>query len=123
MHCPLDAAPEGGWAGLSELTVKADWAYLVERGNQPGAAARVKKLTRVALSDLRPAKLGGPLPVLAKEQVRDLIPDLQSTHGYVLDKVEGFAIDAMGEGFVVTDNDGVAASPGETMFWSTGKMD
>ena len=57
-----------------------------------------------------------------REEVRDLLPDLQSAHGYVLDKVESFAIDAAGVGFVITDNDGVADSSGETMFWSIGTL-
>ena len=37
-------------------------------------------------------------------------------------KVEGFAIDAAGTGWVVTDNDGVADSSGETLFWSIGTV-
>lgn len=48
-----------------------------------------------------------------------------SAHGdyaYVVDKVEGFAIDAVGNGFVVTDNDGVDDSSGETYFFSIGAM-
>ena len=40
----------------------------------------------------------------------------------MLDKVEGFTIDASGEAFVVTDNDGVNDSNGETLFWSVGKF-
>jgi hypothetical protein len=40
----------------------------------------------------------------------------------VLDKVEGFAIDVEGNGFVVSDNDGVDDSSGETMFWSIGAL-
>jgi hypothetical protein len=62
------------------------------------------------------------LPVVTKELVRDLIPDLQAWGGYVVDKVEGFAIDAAGTGWVVTDNDGVDDSSGETFFWSIGAM-
>lgn len=59
---------------------------------------------------------------MTKELVRDLIPDLKAQNGYVLDKVEGFAIDAAGMGWVVTDNDGTDDSSGETLFWSTGLM-
>ena len=55
--------------------------------------------------------------------VRDLIPDLQALNGYVVDKVEGFAIDAAGEGWVVTDNDGTDDSSGETLFRSVGKIE
>jgi hypothetical protein len=50
--------------------------------------------------------------------VRDLLPDLKSTGGYVLDKVEGLAIMADGTVWVSTDNDGVDDHSGETMFWS-----
>ena len=75
------------------------------------------------VSELVPAEIGGDYPVVTKTEVRDLVPDLLSTNGYVLDKVEGFAIDAAGEGFVVTDNDGVDDSSGETMFWSIGTME
>ncbi|MDD8021856.1 MAG: esterase-like activity of phytase family protein [Paracoccaceae bacterium] len=122
VHYPLE--PKGaGWMGLSEITVAGDHAYVIERDNQIGAAAVVKKIFRVKLADLVPAKLGGDLPVVAKEEVRDLIPDLKATGGYVVDKVEGFAIDAAGEGFVVTDNDGVDDSSGETLFFSIGKVE
>lgn len=113
---PLDKA-EDGWVGLSELTIHEDTAYIVERDNQIGDKARIKKLYRVALSELKPAKLGGELPVVNKEEVHDFLPDLKSAHGYVLDKLEGFTFDAAGKPFAVTDNDGVDDSSGETMFF------
>jgi hypothetical protein len=119
---PLEKTGEG-WVGLSEITIHGDYAYVIERDNLIGKAAKLKKIFRVALADLKPAKLGGPLPVVAKEEFRDLLPDLKATHGYVLDKVEGFAFDAAGTGYVVSDNDGVDNSSGETMFWSIGKPD
>ncbi len=119
---PLDAAGKG-WVGLSEITVHGEDAYVIERDNLVGKDAVLKKLYRVKLSDLKPAKLGGELPVVKKEEVRDLIPDLKTNGGYVLDKVEGFAIASDGTGYVVTDNDGVDDSSGETMFFSIGKID
>jgi len=119
---PLEKSEEG-WVGLSEISVHGDYAYIVERDNLIGEAAKLKKLYRVALADLKPAALGGELPVVNKEEVRDLIPDLQSLNGYVVDKVEGFAVDAAGNGYVVTDNDGVDDSSGETVFFSIGAMD
>ena len=118
---PLEPAGEG-WMGLSEIAIHGDWAYVIERDNLIGAAAKVKTLFRVPLADLQPVALGQPLPLVTKQEVRDLIPDLRATGGYVLDKVEGFAIDAAGEGWVVTDNDGVDDSSGETLFWSVGPM-
>ena len=108
--------------GLSEITVKGDWAYIVERDNQIADKAVTKKLYRVAVSQLVPVALGETLPVVSKELVRDLLPDLGVLNGYAVDKVEGFAIDAAGKGWVVTDNDGVDDSSGETLFWSIGEV-
>ncbi len=118
---PLDK-PEKGWIGLSEITVHGDHVYVIERDNQIGEAAKVKKLYRIALSQMVPAGLGGDLPVVDKEEVHDFIPDLKSTGGYVVDKIEGFAIDAAGNGYAVTDNDGVDDSNGETLFFSIGEV-
>lgn len=123
VHYPLDAPGEGAWMGLSEITLRGDWAYIVERDNQIGAAAVTKKLYRVKRTDMTPAELGGALPVVAKELVRDLMPDLAVLNGYTAEKVEGFAIDAGGTGWVVTDNDGVSDSSGETLFFGIGQMD
>jgi DNA-binding beta-propeller fold protein YncE len=118
---PLEK-PAKGWMGLSEITAWGDHVYILERDNQIGAAAKVKRLYRVALSDMKPAKLGGELPVVRKELVRDFIPDLRKLNGYVVDKIEGFTIDAAGNGYAVTDNDGVDDSSGETLFFSAGNM-
>ncbi|WP_112311807.1 esterase-like activity of phytase family protein [Pseudogemmobacter bohemicus] len=116
--------PKGeGWLGLSELTVQGDYAYIIERDNLIGDAALVKKIFRVKLADLKPVKLGETLPVVAKEEVLDLIPALKSlTNGYVVDKVEGLAFDNEGNAWIVTDNDGVDDSSGETLFWNAGKF-
>ena len=124
VHYPLEApsGAEGAWIGLSEITAHGDHLYLIERDNQIAGNAAVKHLTRVALADLAPAPLGGPLPVVTKELVRDLIPDLQAWGGFTAEKVEGFAVDAAGTGWVVTDNDGTNDSSGETFFWSIGAV-
>lgn len=117
VHYPLEPAGEG-WVGLSEITASGESVYVVERDNQVGEAAKLKAIYRIAAADLKPAPLGGALPVVTKTLVRDLIPDLRQWNGYVQDKVEGFAIDRDGTAFVVTDNDGVDDSSGETLFWA-----
>ncbi len=119
---PLDAPTEGAWVGLSEITIHGDWAYIVERDNQVGEKAALKKLYRVKLADMVPAEIGSELPVVQKELVRDLLPDLGVLNGYAAEKIEGFAIDAAGKGWVVTDNDGVNDSSGETLFWTIGDV-
>ncbi len=118
MLYPLETPAEGAWVGLSEITLHGDYVYLIERDNQLASKAKVKQITRVPVSELKPAKLGETLPVVTKEIVRDLIPDLAANNGYVVDKVESLAIDSAGTAYVITDNDGVDDSSGETFFWS-----
>lgn len=114
---PLDKS-ENGWVGLSEITAHGDHVYIVERDNQIGDAAKIKKLYRVAIADLKPAKIGDALPLVTKEEVHDFLPDLKAaTNGYVVDKLEGFTFDAEGKAYAVTDNDGVDDSSGETLFF------
>ena len=114
---PLEAAGSG-WVGLSELALHGDALYLIERDNQIGEAAQLKAITRIKLADLAPAALGTPLPVVRKEILRDLIPDLKGWGGYVQDKVEGMTIAPDGTTWLVTDNDGVDDASGETLLWS-----
>ncbi|MGJ8603051.1 MAG: esterase-like activity of phytase family protein [Marivita sp.] len=121
VHYPKAEATTG-WVGLSEITAHGDHVYLVERDNQHDFRAVTKKVYRIPLSEMQPAALGSDLPVVSKELVRDLLPDLKSTGGYVLDKVEGLAITPSGEAFVSTDNDGVDDHSGETMFFSIGTV-
>jgi hypothetical protein len=121
VHYPLDKA-ETGWVGLSEITAAPGGLVVIERDNQVGRDAKVKKLVFVPLEGVTPAPLGGPLPGVAKKELRDLLPDLSSPQGFVLDKIESFAIDAAGDAFVITDNDGVDDHSGETQFLGLGKL-
>lgn len=121
VHYPK-ADPDTGWVGLSEIVAHGDYVYVIERDNQIGGAAVTKKIYRIAAADMVAAPLGGDLPVVSKEEVRDLIPDLTSLNGYVVDKVEGLAIMEDGTAWISTDNDGVDDSSGETYFWSPGKF-
>ncbi len=120
---PLDKAPEGGWIGLSEMVRHGDYVYFIERDNQVAEKAAVKQITRVPVSQMVPGELGKDLPVVTKEPVRDLLPDLEAQNGYVAEKVEGLTFDAEGNAWLVTDNDGVDDSSGETLLWTVGKID
>ena len=123
IHYPLDAAPEGGWVGLSELTALGNGQFLViERDNQQGPAAQVKRLYRIDLKGVQPVAEGESFPLVSKRLERDLLPELQSTGGWVLDKVVGAAVDKQGRLFVVTDNDGVEDASGETRFMRLGMI-
>ncbi len=115
-------AVDKGWVGLSEITAYGDSVFIIERDNQIGEEAKIKRLYKVAQSQLKAMPLGSDLPVVEKQLVRDFIPDLKQLNGYVTDKIESFAIDVTGTGYAITDNDGVDDSSGETYFFSTGKM-
>ncbi|MGH1439490.1 MAG: esterase-like activity of phytase family protein [Cellvibrionaceae bacterium] len=119
---PLEKPVKNGWVGLSEIVAYGDFAYIIERDNKFDDEAKVKRLYKVAISELKPAKLGSTLPVVKKTLAHDFIPNLKASNGYVLDKIEGFAITKNGEGFAVTDNDGVDDSSGETRFFSIGSV-
>lgn len=111
-----------GWVGLSEIVSHGDQVYIIERDNQLGESAEVKRLYSVSTDQLKPAEIGSELPVVKKTLVHDFLPDLKSLNGYVQDKIEGFTVDAAGNGYAVTDNDGVDDSSGETLFFTIGKM-
>ncbi|MBL8331399.1 MAG: esterase-like activity of phytase family protein [Rubrivivax sp.] len=121
MSYPIDlvVSPNGGWVGLSEISaIGANRFLVVERDNQAGPDARVKRLYRIDLT----GKLNGS--TLSKTLVRDLMPDLRAPGGLVLEKVEGVAVLPNGEVLIVTDNDGVDehAGGGETQLIRLGKL-
>ena len=124
LHYPLEATKaEGGWVGLSEITaVGPDTFVVVERDNQFGDQS-LKTLHTFSVAGLTPAAPGdAKVPVVAKRLLRNLVPDLQKPHGYVLDKVESFAVDSAGQAFAITDNDGVDGSNGETQLLRLGVL-
>ncbi|KPF70671.1 alkaline phosphatase [Bosea sp. AAP35] len=123
LHYPLTAPTAGAWMGLSELTALGDDRFaVIERDNLFGAKA-VKTLATFSVKGLTPAPIGSTtIPTVEKKLLRDLTPDLMAKGGYGLDKVEGMAVDRDGGVFVVTDNDGVDDSSGETQFFAFGKI-
>jgi hypothetical protein len=116
---PLDPAvsPNGGWVGLSEITALGNNRFLVvERDNQAGPDARVKRLYRIDLTGVADGAS------LSKTLIRDLMPDLRATKGPVLEKIEGLAALTSGDVMFVTDNDGVNDNSGETQLVRLGKI-
>ena len=75
-----------------------------------------KKIYQFSVAGLQPQLHGAVFPVVKKTFVRDLIPDLTKDNGPVLEKVEGFTMLSSGDALIVTDNDGVSNSSGETQF-------
>jgi Esterase-like activity of phytase len=128
-YYPLDrlddspTLPSGAWVGLSEIVaVDAETFAVVERDNQAGPDATIKKIYKFSVSGLTPQPQGGDFPEVTKMFVRDLIPDLSADHGLVIEKVEGLTILLNGNTLIVTDNDGVDGSSGETQFINLGRI-
>lgn len=119
-YYPLEAATSdnGGWVGLSDLSYLGNDEFaVIERDNQGGLDAAIKRLYSFSITGLTPeADNGGEttFPVLNKTLLRDLMPDMAATGGLTLEKVEGLAVTDEGTVLVVNDNDGVDDSNGET---------
>jgi hypothetical protein len=114
---PLDPAP-AGWTGLSELVaLDHDTLAVIERDNQRGPAAAIKKIYRFDVP-----KTWTGVPTVGKRLVRDLLPALRADQGWVQDKVEGLAVAGNGQAYAVTDNDAVDDATGETVFLRLGRL-
>ncbi|UXN05795.1 esterase-like activity of phytase family protein [Bartonella sp. HY761] len=117
-HYPLEKV-EKGWVGVSELAIQSGQLYILERDNQIGENAKIKRLYKTDIASLKTVPLGETPPVLSKKLSYDFLNDLaQLNHGYILDKIEGVAFDVDGNAFAITDNDGLKDASGETLFFS-----
>ncbi len=123
---PLDAPtspyPGTNWVGLSEITaLDANTLLILERDNQAGTDARIKRLYQVDISDIEFKEHGVALEEVSKQLFRDILPDMEAPQGYVLEKVEGVAALPNGEVWIVVDNDGSSVF-GETQLINLGKL-
>lgn len=117
-------SPNGGWVGLSEITLLPDGETfaVVERDNQAGLEARIKRVYGVTLdpADFRP--IGEELVVVEKTLLADLLDELDAASISVPDKLEGLGVED-GRVHVATDNDGVDDNYGETIFLDLGSVE
>lgn len=118
-YYPLEmpASANGGWVGLSDLAYLGNDRFaVIERDNQGGPDAAIKRIYSFSIAGLTPAADDAipAFPVLTKTLEHDLMSDLTATGGLVLEKIEGLAVTKRGDALVVNDNDGVDDSNGET---------
>ncbi|MEZ5537398.1 MAG: esterase-like activity of phytase family protein [Thiolinea sp.] len=116
---PLDTAASqaGGWVGLSDISSLGDGNFLiVERDNQGGPDAAIKRLYKVNLSNVAAGT------TITKTLVRDLMDDLKVAGGLVPEKIEGLAVMENGDVLIVNDNDGVDDNSGETQLINLGDI-
>jgi len=121
VYYPLDTVESqfGGWVGLSDISVIGNGEFLiVERDNQGGPDAAIKRLYRVDLSTYTPGS------TITKTLVRDLLAagDLAATGGLNPEKIEGSAVMADGDVYIINDNDGVDDNSGETQLLNLGDI-
>lgn len=106
---PLEAPPnDDAWVGLSEIINLGNDVYaVIERDNQIGGAAEIKKVYAFSLDGVSPyeglvtadADLSGA--VIEKTEIFDVLDEFTP-----FEKVEGLAIDANGDVWSALDNDG-----------------
>ena len=96
---------------------------IVERDNQLGEEAAVKRVYGIDPASVEFVPAGGELPVLEKTLLRDILADLDAASISVPDKVESLAVSADGTVYLATDNDGVDENYGETVFLSLGSVE
>lgn len=127
VHYELEPEGDGDWIGLSELTLLPDGTFaVIERdkgwGPSTGFVAGLKALYRVDLddADFRELDGGDGLATVGKTLLRDVVPDLAANSIFTPEKLEGLAVAADGDVYLVTDNDGVDDVPGETVFLGLG---
>jgi len=117
---PLDTptSQKGGWVGLSDISSVGEGDFLVlERDNQGGPDAAIKKIYSISLGDLDGVSDGD---VITKTLVRDILNET-APGGVPLEKVEGLAI-LDGNVWIVNDNDGLDDSSGETQLINLGDI-
>ena len=121
VHYPLDKAAKG-WIGLSEITAVGDGLVVIERDNQVGRDAKVKKLTFVSLEGVTPAPLGGELPVVAEDD-RPRPPPRPRGARRLRRSTRSRASPSTRTAtpIVITDNDGVDDHSGETFFLASAR--
>lgn len=128
VHYPLEAEGNGGWIGLSDLTLLPNGKFaVIERdkgwGPSTGLNAEHKAIYGIDLrsADFRKVDDTNGLVTIEKRLLRDVLPDLEKASIWTSEKLEGMAVSANGAVYVVTDNDGVDDVPGETVFLNLGQ--
>ena len=116
---PLDAAASqnGGWVGLSDIASLGEGRFaIIERDNQAGPDAAIKKLYSVNLQDAQDNT------TITKTLLKDLMPSINATGALTYEKIEGVALNANNMLYIINDNDGVDDNSGETQLLNIGNL-
>lgn len=110
----------GGWVGLSDIvSVGGGKFLLVERDNQGGPDAAIKRIYSVSLGILSDIVEG---QVLTKTLVQDVLSVVSTAiGGLALEKIEGIAV-LDGNIWINNDNDGLSNNSGESRLIKLGRV-
>jgi hypothetical protein len=118
------APPTGAVIGLSEITPLQNGRFaIIERDGLAGTQAMQKKIYGVDLASADFEPFGSPLATVPKVLLADVLDELRANTIYTPDKLEGLAVAANGEVYMVTDNDGLDAALGQTLFLGLGPVE
>lgn len=125
-HYPLNPEGNGGWIGLSGISIYAGELYVIERdkgwGTSTAPNAELKAIYRLGLASSEFRPYGQELGTLYKTRIADLTGEITTNSIWTAEKLEGFAIAVDGQAYAVSDNDGVDDAPGETVFLRLGDI-
>ena len=129
VHYPLQPEGNGGWIGLSELTLLPNGKFaVIERdkgwGTSTAPNAELKAIFTVDLADSEFRSYDDPsgLVTIQKTPMIDVLPELEVTSIWTAEKLEGLGVTREGVLYAVTDNDGVDDAPGETLFLELARL-
>ncbi len=115
--------PAGAVIGLSEITPLPNGTFaIIERDGLAGTQAVQKKIYGVDLATADFQPFGSPLTTVPKVLLADVLDELRANTIYTPDKLEGLAVAADGEVYMVTDNDGLDSAIGQTLFLGLGPV-
>ncbi|KAL7426552.1 hypothetical protein ACHAXH_000475, partial [Discostella pseudostelligera] len=110
----------GSWVGLSDIvSIGGGKVLVVERDNQGGPDAAIKRIYSVSLGKLSQVV---DLSTVTKQLVRDVLPDVSTAiAGLPFEKIEGIAY-LDGNIWINNDNDGLKDNSGESRLIKLGKL-
>ena len=111
----------GGWVGIGDITLLRDGDFLIlERDNQGGPDAAIKRIYEISLGDLD--GIGGGVETVEKRLIRIILHGVSTCiGGLALEKVEGLAC-LGGDVYIQNDNDAPEDSSGKTQFINLGSI-
>lgn len=109
-HYPLDETKDDGLTGLSEIVHLGGTRFAAIERDGKGGRKSIKWLTTFSLDAGGGAETGGNPPRISKQVAFDLVPLFLDRDMKVEKEIEGLAVAADGQVYVLNDNDNERAT-------------